>query len=240
MRAQHEQVDQALAQLESAATPKARFEILQQLVSYWHGPISPSDGFSEAELKDLLLPGPLRSWYRWAGRRTEIMSGQNWFCSPHPPQPYLDLIVREGYLLFQRENQGVYEWATLAEGEDPPVFGRYSDESWEKEKLTLSEHLILNCLFEAIMCHATYSASTAWIEHEQLTPILKHFSPLAIPAWRWPADTCFYFGGGAFMSVASHSAEKQTGWSIWVGAKHQNALEFLHAYVNDTWDHVEL
>jgi hypothetical protein len=240
VRAQDEQIDQTLVQLEAATTPQSRFKVLQALVEYWHGPIRPLDGFSNAELSHLLLPDPLRSWYGWAGRRNEIMSGQNWFFSPYSPQPYLKLTQEEGYLLFQRENQSVYEWATLPEGEDPLVFGRYRDERWEKEEVSLSQHLILNCMFEAIMCHATYSASTAWIKDEQLTPILKHLSQLAIPAWRWPGSTRFCFGGGAFMAVTSDLSGGEPGHSIWVGAKHESALEFLHAYVNDTWDHVEL
>ena len=236
-----ERIDQTLVRLQGETSLHARFEILQALVEYWHGAISPLDGFSNAELEHLSLPDPLRRWYSWAGRRTEIMSGQNWFFTPYSPQPYLKPTREDGYLLFQRENQGVYEWATLPEGEDPPVFGRYSDEAWQKEEVSLSQHLILNCLFEAIICHASYSASTAWIKEEQLAPILEHFSGLAIPAWHWPGPTCFYFGGGAFMAVTSNKPSgEETGHSIWLGAKHENALKFLRPYVSDTWEHAEL
>jgi hypothetical protein len=240
LREHDEPIDKTLTQLSSATTPQVRFKVLQELAMYWHGPIGSQDGFSEAELKDVSLPDPLHRWYRWAGRRTEIMSGQNWFFSPHNPGPSLDLIMEDGYLLFQRENQAVYEWATLPEGEDPPVFGRYTEQSWEKEEVSLSEHLILNCLFEAIMCRATYSASAAWIEHERLSRILEHFSALASPAWRWPGLTRFYFGKGAFMYVASYPSEKETTRSVWLGAKEANALDFLRPYVDKTWDHVEL
>lgn len=232
MREQDAQIDQTLAQLEAATTPQSRFAILQALVEYWHGPITPLDGFNNDELKHLSLPDPLRLWYGWAGRRTEIMSGQNCFFSPQTVHPSLNLILHGDYLLFQRENQGVYEWATLPQGEDPPLFGRYADQGWQREEVSLSEHLILNCLFEAIMGHATYSASAAWIEDQQLSLILEHFSPLAIPAWRWPGSMRFYFKRGAFMSVASHS--------VWASAKHEDALKFLRPHINDTWEHVEL
>ena len=64
-------------------------------------------------------------------------------------------LLRGGRLLFYVENQGVYQWSTLLEGDDPPVFGRYEGRGrWAKEGVTLSEHLILMCLFEAVMCHA--------------------------------------------------------------------------------------
>ncbi len=80
------------------------------------------------------------------------------------------------------ENQGVYQWTTLPDGDDPPVFGRYEDRGrWAREKTTLSGHLILTCLFEAVMCHANYAASVAWLEEEKLAAIVRHIPPLAIP-----------------------------------------------------------
>ena len=234
-----EQIDQALTQLGYVSAPLPRFEILQALVEYWHGPITALDGFTHAELKHVSMPDPLRSWYAWAGRRTEIMSGQNCFFSPHSPKPYLELVMEQGHLLFQRENQGVYEWATLSEGEDPPVFGRYRDKSWEREEAKLSEHLILNCLFEAIMCHASHSASAAWIQPEQLSTMVAPLWLLPIPAWRWPGSMRFYFGRGAFMSVCSYRPG-ESGNSVWVGAKYASALAFLRPYIDNTWDHVQL
>jgi hypothetical protein len=39
---------------------------------------------------------------------------------------------------------------------------------WTCEKVRLSEHLILTCLFEAIMCHASYGASKAWLDEDKL------------------------------------------------------------------------
>ena len=235
-----EQIDQTLIQLGSVTAPQSRFEILQALVEYWHGPISALDGFTNAELKHLSLPDPLRSWYAWAGRRIEIMSGQNWFFSPQASRLHLELSLDGGYLIFQRENQGVYEWATLSEGEDPPVFGRYRDKSWAREEVKLSEHLILNCLFEAIVGHASHSASTAWIQPEQLSTMVAPLWLLPIPAWRWPGSMRFYFGRGAFMSVCSYRPGEESGHSVWVGAKNANALEFLRPHVDSTWDHVQL
>jgi hypothetical protein len=45
------------------------------------------------------------------------------------------------------------------DGDDPPVFGRYqSTDPWAQEGVTLSEHLILACLFEAVICDAKYGA----------------------------------------------------------------------------------
>src|SRR5690242_20598899 len=160
-----EPVDQALDRLRGPTTVDQRLDVLQQLVEYWHGPIRPDDGIPESELASIRLPRPLHWWYRWAGRRKEIMSGQNWLLDPEK------LHMKDGRLLFYRENQSVYLWATLQEGEDPPVFGRYrgEEDEWEPEGVTLSEHLILSCILEAVMCHALYHASAACLDRGTLT-----------------------------------------------------------------------
>jgi hypothetical protein len=125
----------------------------------------------------------------------------------------------------------VYHWSTLTHGDDPPVFGRYeSTDPWELEDVTLSEHLILVCLFEALMCHATYGASISWLEEEKLSEIARTIPPVAIAPWRWGFR--FYAGRGAFMCAAEGS--------VWIGAKTEHPLQFLKPYVNDDWDYVAI
>src|ERR1700722_2359524 len=76
-------VDRARDRLRSPTSVQDRLGVLQQLVDIWHGPIEPEDGLSDAELAGLPpLPLPLRWWYRWAGKRTEVMSGQNFLFEP--------------------------------------------------------------------------------------------------------------------------------------------------------------
>jgi hypothetical protein len=67
---------------------------------------------SDAELAALPpLPLPLRWWYRWAGKRSEVMSGQNFLFEPRPDDQlkYRQLRIEDGHLRFYIENQGVYE-----------------------------------------------------------------------------------------------------------------------------------
>ena len=64
-------VDRALDSLRSPTTVEDRLGVLRQLVEFWHGPIRPKDGFSDAELAGVPLPMPLRWWYRWAGSATK-------------------------------------------------------------------------------------------------------------------------------------------------------------------------
>ena len=167
---------------------------------------------SDDEIGGVKLPLPLRWWYRWAGKRKDVMSGQNFLFVPRDySHKYRILAVVAGRLHFYVENQGVYQWATLPDGDDPPVFGRYEYRGrWAREKITLSEHLILTCLFEAVMCHANNAASVARLEEEKLAAIARHIPPLAIPPWRW-LGMRFFAAQGAFMWAAENSRGKPYG-----------------------------
>jgi hypothetical protein len=229
----HASVDAALLRLAGATTAEDRFEILRRLVEYWHGPVEAEDGMKQEELSGFQLPLPLLWWYRWAGNRKEIMSGQNHLLLPK------ELQVVDNRLLFYVENQGVYHWATMPEGNDPPVFGRYSDcDSWQLEGIRLSEHLILACLFEAIVCHSSYGASTAWLEKDKFSEIVQHIPPLSVEGWRWPGRMRFYAGCGAFMCASSNEDRNKIEHSIWIGAKTEKPLQFLKPYLDTDWEYV--
>jgi hypothetical protein len=232
-------LDEALARLQQPTTLHDRLAILRELVEFWHGPIQPEDGMSDSESTSLPMPFPLRWWYRWAGRRTEIMTGQNWLLIPRDfEHRYRMLRVQNGRLVFYVENQGVYEWATLQHGEDPPVFGRLEGRGrWANEGITLSEHLILACLFEAVMCHAKYEASVAWLEQEKLRELIRHVPLLAIRGWRW-GKTRFFAGRGAFMNVCENRPGDGTKgyYSVSIGAKTEQPLQFLRPFVDDKWE----
>lgn len=223
-------VDRALDSLRSPTTIEDRLGVLRQLVEFWHGPIRPGDGFSDAELAGVPLPMPLRWWYRWAGKRDEIMSGQNILYKP--VHKYWQLTVEGDRLRFYCENQGVYHWSTLTQGDDPPVFGRYqSTDPWAQEAVTLSEHLILACLFEAVICHAKYGAS-APLDEKKLSEITNRIPPVAIAPWRWEGSR-FFAGQGAFMWATEHCY-------VWIGAKTEDPLRFLRPYVGNDWDYVAI
>jgi hypothetical protein len=218
-------LDEALARLHHGVNVEERFWVLRQLVGYWHDPIRPEDGFSARELEAFTIPYPLRWWYRWAGRRTGIMCGQNFLLNPDR------LTIEDGLLRFYVENQCCYQWATHPEGDDPPVFGREaSSDSWEPEGITLSEHLILACLFEAIMCHSPYGAAT--VGAEDLDRIIAHIPPIALNPWRWAGLTRFYAKDGAFMYTM------QEDESVWIGARTEHPLQFLKLLIDGRWDYV--
>jgi hypothetical protein len=230
----HASIDSALERLRRPLHVEERLSVLRRLVEYWHGPIRPDDGIPESELSGLAIPDPLRWWYRWAGRRRKILSGQNLLLDPDK------LLVRDDRLVFYGENQWCYEWATFFEGDDPPVFGRCeTTDPWEPEGITLSEHLILACLFEAVMCHSSYGASASWLSGRVLDEIIERITPIAIDPWRWTGAMRFYAKGGAFMHTAPNGEiDGQRDYSVWAGARFEHPLRFLKTFIDDGWEYV--
>lgn len=230
----HAAVDAALDHLRHPINVEGRLWVLQQLVTYWHGLTRPEDGFREEELEGLAVPRPLRWWYGWAGRRRTVMSGQNILLDPD------QLRVREGLLQFYVENQYCYQWGTLCEGDDPPVFGRENDaDPWEPEGITLSEQLILACLFEAIMCHCPYGASASWLEGPIVDRIIEHIPPIAIGPWRWGGSARLHARGGAFMvTMPNGEIDGKRGDSVWIGAKTEHPLWSVKPYIEEDWEYV--
>lgn len=222
-------VDRALDRLREPTTVDDRLDVLRRLVGYWHGPIRPEDGWPQTELDAIPLPRILKWWYGWAGRRKEIMSGQNRLLDPSK------LKMEDDRLLFYLENQAVYRWATLPEEDDPPVFGRYErSKPWEPEGISLSEHLILACMFEAIFCHSSYGAAAACLDQETLKAIERVVPPVAISPWRWLGPNRLYAKNGVFMNAASNGKDV---YSVWIGAKTEEPLQFLKPYLDDRWEY---
>jgi hypothetical protein len=241
-------VDRALDRLRYPMTAEDRFGVLQQLVNYWHGPMQPGDGMSDVEIGSMPLPLPLRWWYRWAGKRAEVMSGQNILRVPRDYEHrHRMLALKDGRLVFYSENQGVYQWSTLPHGDDPPVFGRWECKGrWAQERITLSEHLILMCLFEAVTCHAKYGASIAWLEEERLDEIVQNIPPLAIRPWHWLGFR-FFVKQGVFACAAEnrnpkkkYRAGEKRYYSVWFGAKTEHPLQFLKPFLDDKWRDVAI
>jgi hypothetical protein len=230
----HAAIDTALEHLRHPTGVEDRLQVLRRLVEYWHGAIIPEDGIPDADLAGPNLPYPLRWWYRWAGQRTNVMCGQNFLLDPDK------LKLRDGVLEFYVENQYCYQWGTLPEGMDPPVFGRESpSDPWEPEGVTLSEHLILACLFEAIMCHSPYGASTAWLGGDLLNRIIEYTPPIAVNPWRWGGPTKFYARSGAFMFVMGEfDIQGERGYSPWIGSKTEHPLQFLKPMIDKSWEYV--
>ena len=237
-----ERIETMLRTLRPSSGVDAKLAALRGAVEYWHGPIEPWNGIPAEAMAGLLLPRPLRWWHGWAGRREEIMSGQNILHAPGEARyPGRRLTMEDGLLLFHSENQYCYRWGTEPDGDDPPVFGREGDlDPWRPEGVTLSEHLVLTCLFEGIVGHSEFNAFASWLDETKFHAIRRKLPPLAIGPWRW-FGTAFHCGSGAFMfahPMVEH--EGRHGHCVWLGARRREALAFLHPLIDDEWDAVNL
>lgn len=226
------ELDDALSRLTQPLTVGARLGILQDVAEYWNGPISGEDGIPEKELQYVAAPLPLRWWYLLAGRRPEFIGYQNHLCPPEKLKASDD-----GRVSFYWENQGVYEWATLIDGDDPPVWGRFNHVStWTDEGLSLSEFLIGACLLEGIF-HAPFGASAGTADEKARKGMLAPLREMGTSPWHWPGyPSRFYHGKGAFAFVAPYDPTEEQVYSIWIGARNREALAFLRD-MDYEWDY---
>ncbi|QDT82430.1 hypothetical protein [Gimesia chilikensis] len=229
-------LDRQLARLADETTLAERFDILKTLVEYWHGAIQAEDALTENELSEIAMPAALKKWYLWAGKRKSIMSGQNHFFDPSR------LHKHGNHLVFHLENQGCFEWATAVEEEDPPVFGREDElDPWQPQNLRLSEHLIQTCLFEAITCHAKYSATVAWLEETKVAFFREHIPKIPISPWTWLEEIRFFAGQDRFMyTIQNGEYEGIPGYNVWIASKKKEPLQFAKEMIDETWDYVSL
>jgi hypothetical protein len=214
-----------------------RLSLLERLIADWHGPCRPGDGYSEPELAGLLIPGPLRWWYRLGGRRRGIFDGQNLLLRPDQ----LAFVDRMRLLVYT-ENQGVYHWSICPEGDDPPVWGRWNDRrhSWRRLGLTLSGLLIQAFLFELVI--ATHCrASASWIDQDTKGRVLAPLTRLPLPSWGYPPGSRFHLGPGVVVFTAPNGeSQGKRGFSIWIGARADAPLDDVRRVVDDQWEFLAL
>lgn len=219
----HAALDRDLARLASPTTVQERLVILHHLVEYWHGPLRPEDGYSEQELTGKPMPVVLRWWYRWGGRRKEIMSGDNKLLDPEKLE-----YTGDGMLVFFKECQWCYELATHVEGDDPRVVARESERwPWEPEHNTLAQHLMLACLDAAVPKRCPFRASSVeCVDEETVSELERHVPALPLQPWKWWGGMRFHAKNGAFMKVGEENI-------VWIGAKTASSLQFLKPFLNE-------
>jgi hypothetical protein len=234
-----ENLEPLLQRLAGASDLTQRLSVLEAVVEWWHGPVAADEGLSSEELGAVKLPMPLRWWYGRFGRRTNILSGQNWFMAP--AQLWIESDAEEqGHqrLVFWQENQAVYLWSTATEGTDPPVWVRENmdGEPWEQEESPLSAFLIGMVLFEAIM-HARSGASAAGIPQRRFKQLTSAMRPVPLAPWRWPSfPHRFYVRGNALMLAGPSMPDDDSRLEgAMLGAKVADELVFVRELDID-WD----
>jgi hypothetical protein len=216
-------VDGALARLRGETTVEERLAVLRTVVAYWHGAVGEGDGLSAEEVAGVKMPGVLAWWYRWAGRRQEILCGFNELLLPESLQ------VEDGKLLFYGENQWTYRWGVDVDGEDPVVYGREDKKyPWEAEGVRLSEHMLMACIFEMVM-RAPYGAASGHVGPEVVRKMAEVVPAVAVGPWRW-CGTRVYARGGAFMYSMTGDGQH---CSVAVGAKRAEEVAFVKAFAGE-------
>jgi hypothetical protein len=184
-----------------------------------------------------MLPLPLRWWYERGGNRQGLVDGQNSLLRPD------ELESEEGgKAVFYSEYEGVYLWATLLEGDDPPVWGRLNDpgEPWTKEGMTLSEFLIQACLVEGLW-QAPIGASASCVEGASLAWVTGSLRLVPLAPWHWPAYPArLYASSGAFVFVCPNGDGRENGFSVWAGAKNLQPLAYLREVIDEGWEYSEI
>ncbi len=228
------QLDLALQKLAQDSSFETKINALQALVKYWHGEITPADGYADAELAELQLPRALRWWYSWAGKRTEVVSGDGVFASVE----HLLSADEFGRLWIWSENQGVFHRTVSAVGEDPLIYqsdwNGGDDGEWKCEGMSLLELLMQLCVFEA--------QSEYWgladIEESQLAAFTANVPRLPISPW--PAwDPAYKFAIGFFVGRGVYATvhDLAGAYTLMVQAKSPNELQWLYELIPaEQWD----
>jgi hypothetical protein len=144
-------------------TADARLTGLERFLEFWLGPRRPEYGEAPEHLAALEIPASLLRFYSFAGRWPPASLP---YCAnrfhvqdrflPLEPEPWGNVYRSGPYLVFVAENQGVWQVATLAHGDDPPVWvskdcsHRTSSPIWQPLGIPLSHFLVTFVLQEAL------------------------------------------------------------------------------------------
>ncbi len=203
---------------------------LERFLSRWYGPPD-----REPAVDGDALPGPLRDWFALTSRWSTPVATQNRVLS----RPWLD----DGKLVFWVENQGVWLWATTADGDDPPVYDRENVDGagWQPTGEPLSTFLLHVAVFEAVM-GARHGACAAWVSPAPFEEVLAPLHPLPMPDWRWPAGGHRLYAADGLLALGGpnpgpgETAETADLREVWVAADHPDRLAYLTRIENVAWD----
>jgi hypothetical protein len=233
-------LDNQLARLGETLSVTERLDILSHVVCYWHGPMTEAERFLPEASEGRQLPLPLRWLCGWGDRRKQVFPS-----FPHRLLEFGELFAdADGKMVFCRESENVFSWATEPQGDDPPVWGRFNDsrrQAWIKEEISLSGFLIPACLVDGLF-GAEYQAAASWTAGQTLEWVVTPLRPLPLAAWRFPADPSRVWArAGAFVFACPNGeVDGVLGYSVWVGARHRESLAYLRDIVADGWEHVAL
>ncbi|WBP90608.1 SMI1/KNR4 family protein [Kitasatospora cathayae] len=151
--------DMPAAMAETLRGREGAWALVRGFAAHWGEPLTPDDGFTDAELDaaeqrlGLRLPVALREAYRLFGRRADLTSCQDVLLTPD------ELYVLDGALVYRVENQACARWGVLLDDlaqEDPPTVERLdladkSQERWEPWEERFSTAAAVMAMSEKLM-----------------------------------------------------------------------------------------
>ena len=183
-------------------TADNRLSGLEGFLEFWLGPRLSEYGEPAESLAKIELPGSLRRFYAFAGRWPPPFPRycQNRFCAqdrflPLEPEPWGNVYRSGEYVVFVAENQGVWQVATLARGDDPGVWvsedcsHRTPSPKWRPLDNPLSHFLVSfvlqECMFGsgflgcnegalAVFSNAGCEVEPIWLDGEYSFPQVCH------------------------------------------------------------------
>ncbi len=86
---------------------------------------------------------------------------------------------------------------------------------------------------------AEHGACASWANQALLDRVTAPLEPVPLGAWRWPSyPHRFWAGSGAFVSACRNGiVNGEPGYTIVVGARDEEPLDYLKAIVDRSWEH---
>ncbi len=204
---------------------------LERFLTRWYGP--PDRQRVTVEVDG--VPGPLRDWFELTSCWSTPVTAQSRVLS----QPRQE----NGKLVFWVENQGVWLWATTADGDDPPVYDRENVDGavWQPTGEPLSTFLLHVAVFEAVM-GASHCAYAGWVSPAQFEEILAPLRPLPMPDWHWPTGGHRLYAADGLLALGGpnpgpgETAGAATMREVWVAADKPERLAYLTRIESVEWD----
>jgi hypothetical protein len=224
-------------QLRAIAKPD---DLLKTFATAWYGPLNSNHGATPGSVKETetrlgrTLPAAFREWHTLAGRHHRLISAN---------RDHLvtleQLSIEDGFLIFLRENQGVWELAIAErdlQNNDPPVIYLEPDTPESKNQLNSSFSLFSFqwALYSAVWTGPYWaSANTSNVD---LDPLLSSLVALPLPSWPLFGATLEFFAGA---DIVLHTESKgSTGLRefVRVGARTKEVLTHAMSLCRCDWD----
>ena len=178
-------------------------------------------GYDPFDLDGVSIPRVLHRYYELAGRLS------TWNLHLVPPD---ELTVENGRVRFVVEEQGVYSFVTLPEGDDAPVWLVEDERAVELDE-PLSRFLYQYALFEA-QGMATGAGGWGYVRREDLPRLLAVLPRVRLASWPHPSGEVTFHAGRELIGVVFDTGEAEV--ELHATARYPDDLAPLSGLV--AWD----